>query len=236
MEQLNKKLKRAVKINKLIDTFILLIFLFLLLNLFLFYLDYHRQTSKGFDYIKYINFDELLQINKDTVGWITIDDTHIDHPIVQGKDNFEYLTKDFYGKFYAGGTIFLDCENNKDFSDSYNIVHGHHMSGGAMFGDLGNFKDKKYFDSHKTGKLLTPSYDYDLKIVATATVDAYNDKIYNVHINNNIHIDEIQSIALYQRQNILYDDKILVLSTCSGNMNTERTILICKMVNKKIHE
>lgn len=236
MNELNTKLKRAIKVNKWVDRLIVFLILIVAAFAFMFYMDLHRQLEKGYDYVKYIDFDELLKINPDTVAWITIDDTHIDHPVVKGKDNFEYLTKDFYGKYYAGGTIFLDCENKRDLSDGYNIIHGHHMTGGAMFGDLGNFRKKDCFDKHKTGKLLTPKYDYDLKILSVGIADAYDDRIYNVKVDNKIHIDEIKALTLHKRAEPEVTDKILVLSTCSGAMDNERTILVCTMINKRPHE
>ena len=57
-----------------------------------------------------------MAINKDVAGWITIDDTHIDYPVVQGKDDMEYINKDVYGEFSLSGSIFLSCMNKKDFS------------------------------------------------------------------------------------------------------------------------
>ena len=68
-----------------------------------------------------------MKLNKDVVGWITIFDTHISYPVVQGKDNQEYLNKDVFGKFSFSGSIFLDYRNACDFTDSYSIIYGHHM-------------------------------------------------------------------------------------------------------------
>lgn len=78
--------------------------------------------------------NELLAINPDVRGWLTIDGTHVDYPIVQGEDDMEYVNKGVYGEFSLSGTIFLDSENTSDFSDCYNLLFGHHMANGAMFG------------------------------------------------------------------------------------------------------
>lgn len=86
-----------------------------------------------------------MKLNKDVVGWITIFDTHISYPVVQGKDNQEYLNKDVFGKFSFSGSIFLDYRNACDFTDSYSIIYGHHMEYGAMFGDVVEFKNDDYF-------------------------------------------------------------------------------------------
>ena len=95
-----------------------------------------------------------MKLNKDVVGWITIFDTHISYPVVQGKDNQEYLNKDVFGKFSFSGSIFLDYRNACDFTDSYSIIYGHHMEYGAMFGDVVEFKNDDYFQEHKTGALF----------------------------------------------------------------------------------
>lgn len=68
------------------------------------------------------SFEELRKINPDVVAWITLDGTKIDEPVVQGKDNLEYLNKDVYGKYSLGGTIYLDTRCNKDFSGPYSIL------------------------------------------------------------------------------------------------------------------
>ena len=74
--------------------------------------------------------EELAEINPDVIGWITIDDTKIDYPIVQGKDNLEYLNLNVYREYSLAGTVFLDVNNEKNFSDPYNILYGHHMDYG----------------------------------------------------------------------------------------------------------
>ncbi|EKC43854.1 sortase, SrtB family, partial [human gut metagenome] len=92
--------------------------------------------------------EELLAINPDVRGWLTIDGTHVDYPIVQGEDDMEYVNKDVYGEFSLSGTAFLDSENTSDFSDCYNLLFGHHMANGAMFGDVARFTDRTYFEKH----------------------------------------------------------------------------------------
>ena len=99
---------------------------------------------------------ELQKINPDVRGWLTVDDTHIDYPVVQGKTDMEYVNKDVYGEFSLSGSIFMDSRNSADFSDNYTLIYGHHMANGAMFGDITSFVEQKYFDAHKTGRLYFP--------------------------------------------------------------------------------
>lgn len=79
------------------------------------------------------------------IAWLQIPDTHIDYPIMQGKDNLEYINKDCFGKYSLAGSIFLDFKNDSSFSNDYNIIYGHHMAGGKMFGDLEKFMDNNFF-------------------------------------------------------------------------------------------
>ncbi len=232
---LNKKFVLWRNINRCVDR----ILLFILLSLIAFVgsalLDNWKFLERGMGTLPYHNFDELLAINPDTVAWLTIPGTHIDHPVVQGKDNFEYLDKGFDGRFYAGGCLFLDCSNKRDFSEDYNIIHGHHMAGGAMFADLDKFKDAGFFAEHRAGTLLTPSKDYDLEILAVGEYDAYDPKVYAAGYELNK--GYIGKTCLYMRKDKLTAaGKVLALSTCSGDMSDNRTVLLCEMTGERKHE
>lgn len=99
------------------------------------------------------SLQELQKINPDVCAWLTVDGTKIDYPVVQGETNLEYINQDIYGEFALSGSIFLDSRNDRKFIDSYSLLYGHHMDNGAMFGDVMNYKEKEYFESHKTGTL-----------------------------------------------------------------------------------
>ena len=92
-------------------------------------------------------------------AWITIDNTHIDYPVLQGKDDMEYVNKDPFGEFALSGSIFLSTKNASDFSDVYNMTYGHHMENGAMFGDLTKMLDLKYLKDDVAVSLLKHSFD-----------------------------------------------------------------------------
>ena len=233
-EELNRQFKKWLNINRQIDKILLIIMLIVTLFVGSALLDNLAFLDKGIRGVEYHDFDELLGINPDTVAWLTVDDTHIDHPVVQGKDNFEYLTKAFDGSYYAGGTLFLDYQNKKDFTDRYSIIHGHHMVGGAMFGDLTKFLDEDYFQKHKTGTLLTPTYDYDLKIVAAGEYNAYDDNVYQVGDNRPIKY-LIQTAKLRRKMDNM-SDNLIALSTCSGEMNDNRVVVFCEVMNRRTHQ
>src|SRR5699024_5620668 len=69
-------------------------------------------------------FDELLKQNEDVVGWITIEDTQVDYPILHSSDNIEYLTENYYGNQSRAGSIFMDFRNDITSSDLNTIIYG----------------------------------------------------------------------------------------------------------------
>ena len=174
-----------------------------------------------------ISEGELKKISGDTVAWISIDDTTIDYPVLQGRDNMEYLSKDAEGNYSVAGSIFLDCENSADFSDPYNILYGHHMAQGLMFGALDAFAEKKYFEQHRTGTLSTGTQTITLRIVAFLEVPAGCEEIFRA--------DRLfDREAFFAEQAIFYHPeemtgRLIALTTCKEPSVTERTVLIAAM-------
>ncbi|MCL1799382.1 MAG: class B sortase [Eggerthellaceae bacterium] len=112
-----------------------------------------------------VDWNTLREKNPDTVGWIYIPGTVVNYPIVQGRDNYKYLTVDFLGgqgRVVRLGSIFLAAENSPDFSDPNNIVYGHHMQDGSMFACIDGFMDQAQFDAHRTVYVFTPTANYRL--------------------------------------------------------------------------
>lgn len=126
-----------------------------------------------------IDFDALKKINPDVVSWITIPGTNIDYPLLQGKDNNQYLHKDMEGRDSVAGAIFLDHGDKADLSSRHNIIYGHHMKNGTMFKDIVKYKDQQYFDEHQDIIIYTPNREIHLKALAAvvASPDAIRRKI-----------------------------------------------------------
>lgn len=186
--------------------------------------------------LKY-SFEQLRALNPDVCAWVTIDNTKIDYPVVQGKDNFDYISTDVLGQPAASGSIFLDSGNKNDFSDNYNILMGHHMQAGEMFGDVDLFLDEAFFNSNFTGTLSLPDKIYSLEIVAVLSADAYDNVMYTAGANSSSQmkslIGRINELAIFKRGSALtQSDKILALSTCSSGYTNARTILICRMTKR----
>ncbi len=91
-----------------------------------------------------LGFQELQSMNSDVIAWITVYDTPIDYPVVQGKDNWEYVNKNAEGEYSLTGAIFMDSENNPDFQDFNTILYGHNMVPNVMFGSIKDLKNKPF--------------------------------------------------------------------------------------------
>ena len=185
------------------------------------------------------SFEELLAINSDVVGWVTIDNTNMDYPILQGENNLSYINTDVYGEFSLAGSIFLDSRNDRDFKDNYSLLYGHSMSNGRMFGDINLYKEEDFFLENQTGTLLTLDGVYDLKIFASLIVPANEDEIFNPSLWH----DDVNRIVKYAEDRALYleeetidsmrsmgdDLQILALTTCSYEFTDARTVILAVM-------
>ena len=124
-----------------------------------------------------VNWDALLDANPDTVAWVYVPGTNINYPVVQGEDNDHYLYYDFDGN--AGwlaeyGTIFLDYQNKRDFTDPVSFIYGHHMNDGSMFASLSTLEDQQAFDEHRIVYLLTPHGNFRLRSFSIVHCDPYD--------------------------------------------------------------
>lgn len=182
-----------------------------------------------------LSLEELAAINPDTRGWITIDDTHIDYPVVQGETDMEYINKDVFGEFALSGSIFLSCLNSPDFSDSYNLLYGHHMDNGGMFGDVLEFEDNDYFAAHQTGTLYLPHKTYQITLFACMKADAYDRLIYSPGSECDLPrlLNYLENSAVqYRDLGVTADDQIIGLSTCVDAETNGRAILYGRLEEK----
>ena len=178
--------------------------------------------------------EELQAINPDVVGWLTIDDTHIDYPVVIGETDMEYVNKDVYGDFSLSGSIFLSSENARDISDSYTLVYGHHMDNGGMFGDVVEFANTDYFEAHPTGTLYLPDATYSIEIFACVQVDAFDSMIYDPKGQPEGDVSEllnyVNEIAVQSRYiGVTPEDKVIGLSTCAEAETNGRVVIFGRL-------
>ena len=168
------------------------------------------------------------EILSSMAAWITIDGTTIDYPVMQGKDNIEFLNKDPFGEFSLTGSIFLDSRNSNDFTDYYSLIYGHHMDEGAMFGALDDFIKQDYLLEHPTGTLVVGDLTYEIRLYASFYAQATEKAIFSPTEFDS----EVQEFVMEHAEavNSKYlpdeDDRLIALSTCRFPESAERTIVI----------
>lgn len=177
-----------------------------------------------------IDFDALLSINPDCVGWIHIPDTGISYPVVQGSDNSHYLKHLFNGEWNSSGSIFLDCRVDASLSDRHSIIYGHHMKNGTMFSGLTKYKKQQYYEEHPTGLFITPECTYKIEFfagyVAGVDEDAWkvgfqSDEDFEAWIEETKRKSWIESPL-----SPAVTDRVLTLSTCSYEFDNARFVLL----------
>lgn len=186
------------------------------------------------------SFEELLAINPDVRAWVSLDNTSIDHPILQGETNLSYINTDVYGDFALAGSIFMDTRSDGGFHDQYSLIYGHDMVEGRMFGDLSLYKSETFFNQNSTGELILPDRSYQLTIYAVLVLQSSDDLIFNP----DLHLDGLSNLIEYAEENALYirsemtdklkqtaDDELQILSltTCSAEFTDARTIILAVM-------
>lgn len=244
-----------MKILKFVDSFLnFIVFSFFTLSLlFAFYALYdvhvvYDDTELSGEVLKYkpstdsdgileneFSLEDLKKINKDIVGWVKIDNTNIDYPILAGMDNTDYLKRNYKGEYSPSGSIFLDYRNNRKFTDDFSIIYGHNMAKGLMFSDIKKFSNSDFFETHTKGKLYTEDEIYDLEIYSYNILESNKDISYKLQKYNNGYNEEVVTnlldSAINKRNLVVSDnDQYLLLSTCYGLNTYDRSVLLTKMV------
>lgn len=182
------------------------------------------------------DFSKLLKQNDQIIAWITINNTKIDYAITQADNNEYYLHRDDRKKENKNGSIFLDYRNSAEFEDPNSILYGHNMKSGRMFAGVNLFKDKSYFDAHKSGWLYTPDKTYKLEIFAVAVVpDTGNAYTWAFDSQSawDAYIKQLKKDAKYMRKTDLgWGERVVTLSTCSYEFKDARTVLLAKIIEK----
>ena len=165
---------------------------------------------------------DMSAISDDAVAWLTVDNTSIDYPVMQGRNNNEYLNKDPFGEYSLAGSIFLDSRNAPDFSDPYSLIYGHHMEHGKMFGALDAFLDKEYFDAHRTATLIVSNKVYAVKFFACVEADASVNEIFAPNETGGT-LSYVQKHALIWHKP--EGERLIALSTCKFPQTTARIVV-----------
>lgn len=220
--------------DDLIDRVLTLIFVIVLLIGIYFiydtaYVFYHASAARVSYFRPGTQAAEQLDrpFTRDYVGWITVFDTNIDYPVMQANNNSKYLNLDPFGDYSLAGSIFLDSRNAGDFSDSYSLLYGHHMSSGIMFGALDRYYEEEYFESHRAGALYLGDREYSAEAFAVLQTDAGVSPIFDPNGSETV-------LEIAKRDSLIYRDPssthILALSTCKEPGSTARTVVLMSLI------
>ncbi len=176
-----------------------------------------------------VDFEKLLEEGPEIVAWLYSEDTPINYPIVQHKNNDYYLDRLPNSEFSPGGTIFVESKNEPGFSDWNNILYGHNMNDGSMFASLIKYRWQGYAEEHSVMYLLTPEQDYKIEIIGgyttLSTSDSY-DIPYDIQGRDKL----VKKAEDYSEFPPLYqagaEERLITLSTCTYEYDEARFVLI----------
>ncbi|MBR0140757.1 MAG: sortase [Ruminococcus sp.] len=171
-------------------------------------------------------------VTNDVVGWISVDGTEIDFPVVQSADNDFYLWRGVDGEENGLGTPFLDYRCAPDFSEYNWIIYGHNIENFGMFGRLQDFMQEDYFNTHETGTLVVGNEIYQINFFAylsqESTSPVYN-TIFITHDDRIGYAELILRLARFKRDitaEELAEKRIVLLSTCNFEFEESRGLLV----------
>lgn len=174
-----------------------------------------------------IDLGALREVNPDVVGWIFLPNSQVNYPIVQGEDNQYYLGYTWNNQKSAAGSIFLEASNSPDFSDCRSILYGHNMANMSMFAVLHYYAVPYYAEKFPYVYLVTDEgvLRYEVYSTYKAAVDS---KTYALDLDPRMMASFIQMTLDESELDFgvvpADTDRILTLSTCTGNYDNRRVV------------
>lgn len=185
-------------------------------------------------------YRELFNMNNDMAGWITVDGTQINYPVMYTPDNPDFYLKHNFEKEYSDYGVPYIAEHCDPIEPSDNvIIYGHHMKNGSMFTGLMEYESKEFYEKHKTVRFdtLTETAEYEIVTVFKTTV--YDDTGFKYYLFSNAekpeefteYIEQCKSLALYDTGvTAEYGDKLITLSTCEYSRTNGRFVVVAKKI------
>lgn len=184
-------------------------------------------------------YKNLLNKNKKLIGWIKIDDTNIDYPVMQTSDNEYYLDHNLNQEYDKNGSIFMDKDCDVLKPSTNLIIYGHHMKNGQMFGDLDLYSSEEYFKEHRYIQFDT-IYEkgvWEVMYVFRSRVYSEEEIVFKYYqfidalseqeFNSNM--QEMAAMSLYDTGvTAQYGDRLLTLSTCDYQETDGRFVVVAK--------
>ena len=221
-------------LNKIVNIVLILIIFICIYNISEKLIEYNK-ANKSYEQIRVEKEEEnLYDKYEDYRGWIKIDNTNINYPIVQGKDNSFYLDKDINKNYLSSGSIFMNYLNH-GFNDENTVLFGHHMRNKTMFAQLKKYKEKEFFYGDND---IVIEVEND-KVLKYKVFSAYVTDSKDNYIKTNFDdkdqykefLEDIKNKSQYKSDiDVNENDKIITLSTCSYEFNDARMVVHGKLL------
>ena len=258
MQENNKNLKKGNKI-KITLLIVLAIIVVLGVTYTLYYLyDNYKAKKDNTDILNNIEINEtditenktqrMLQLeelqkeNEEIIGWLEIEGTNINYPILQASDNDYYLTRNYKKEKASTGSLFLDKDFDLINGSSNYLIYGHRNKNGLMFEDLMKYAKEDFYKKHTKIKFTTNKDDsiYEILSVFYSRVYYKSEKnvfryYYFVNANNeqeyNDFVNNAKKVSLYDTGvTAKYGEQLLTLSTCEYSQEDGRFVVVCKKI------
>jgi len=190
-----------------------------------------------------VNAEYLEQLrreydNGDIIGYLKIEGTSIDYPVVQTGNNQFYLDHNIYKESDRAGWVFLDFENDTSRDDPNTIIYAHNMRDDVMFHSLRNYTSKDYFENHRYITFNTEYADQTWEVFSfyrAPTSFYYIQVFFPTHDDFVKLLMEMKSRSMYDTGvEVFPEDRVLILSTCvGGNDRNERYVLNARLIGDK---
>ncbi len=178
---------------------------------------------------------KLKSKNADFIGWINIDDTNINYPVMHSSTENYYLKRNFNKEYSDYGTPYINENCDIDNSDNV-IIYAHNMKNHQMFGDLEKYKSKDFYNSHKYIQFDTLNIQgiYEIMSVFKTTDNDFDYQNYTDFTDEkqfNTFMDKCKSLSLYNTESdSAYGDRLITLSTCEYSQKDGRLVVIAKQI------
>lgn len=177
-----------------------------------------KPLSKTVQLLAQIELDALRAVNENVIGWIYIPDSSVNYPLLAYTDNEYGLHHAWDGTENSAGSIFLECKNNRDFSDFNTLIYGHNNRNGTMFSELVNYSEEEYLNSHSSVYIVTDDWVRRYTVFSVYEADVVSDT-YRLYFEDDERkqssLDHYTSSTDVNTEIIpSTDDRILTLSTC----------------------
>ena len=194
---------------------------------------YTEEKEEKESYLQ-INWDELLQRNKDVKAWIQIPNTNVNYPVLQGETNDTYIHSDIDHNEFCAGSIFIASENEDPFNDFNTVIYGHNMKNGSMFNNIKSYTDQSFADEHPYVYIYLPDGTVSQYKVVVGHIISEISSLYGT--NNDMDKSSfIQEMVKTSSIKVDFDQSqvqsVITLSTCtsagseSGKRNVVHAIL-----------